>query len=56
MGGVRSVRLMMPSGSPSLNLGTTFPFEGARLPAFPPPADPDGVTIDLTVNYILVRQ
>jgi TonB family protein len=55
-GRVRSVRLMMPSGSPSLNLGTTFPFEGARLPAFPPPADPDGVTIDLTVNYILVRQ
>jgi TonB family protein len=55
-GRVLSVRLMMPSGSPSLNIGTTFPFEGASLPPFPPPADPNGVTIDLTVNYILVRR
>jgi TonB family protein len=55
-GRVRSVRLAMPSGSPSLNFGTTFPFEGARLPAFPPPADPNGVTIDLTVNYRLIQR
>jgi len=55
-GTVRSVRLVMPSGSPSLNLATTLPFSGARLPAFPPPADPKGVTIDLQVNYVLIRR
>ncbi|MGK7864608.1 TonB family protein [Falsiroseomonas sp. E2-1-a4] len=55
-GRVRSVRLTGPSGSPSLNFGTTFPFSGAQLPAFPPPAGPEGVTIDLTVNYILIRR
>ena len=55
-GTVRSVRLAGPSTSPSLNFGTTFPFQGARLPAFPPGADPNGVTIELTVNYILTRR
>lgn len=55
-GRVRSVRLTGPSGSPSLNFGTTFPFSGAQLPAFPPPADPEGVTIDLTVRYVLLRR
>jgi len=55
-GRVRSVRLVGPSASPSLNLGTTFPFRGATLPAFPPPADPNGITVDLTVNYILIRR
>jgi TonB family protein len=55
-GQVRSVRLTGPSTSPSLNFGTTFPFSGATLPPFPPPADPNGVTIDLTVNYVLIRR
>ena len=55
-GTVRNVRLAGPSSSPSLNFGTTFPFQGARLPAFPPGSDPNGVTIELTVNYILVRR
>lgn len=55
-GTVRNVRLAGPSTSPSLNFGTTFPFQGARLPAFPPGADPNGVTIELTVNYILIRR
>jgi len=55
-GTVRSVRLVGPSTSPSLNFGTTFPFNGARLPAFPSGSDPNGVTIDLTVNYILMRR
>jgi TonB family protein len=55
-GTVRNVRLVGPSSSPSLNFGTTFPFQGARLPAFPPGADPNGVTIELTVNYVLIRQ
>lgn len=55
-GTVRNVRLAGPSTSPSLNFGTTFPFQGARLPAFPPGADPNGVTIELTVNYVLIRR
>lgn len=55
-GTVRNVRLAGPSTSPSLNFGTTFPFQGARLPAFPPGSDPNGVTIELTVNYILTRR
>jgi TonB family protein len=54
-GRVREVRLVGPSASPSLNTGTTFPFSGAQLPAFPPPAEPS-VTIDLTVNYILIMR
>jgi len=55
-GRVRSVRILLPSGSPSLNNGTTVPFLGARLPPFPPPVDPNGVTIDLTVNYRIIRR
>jgi TonB family protein len=55
-GRVRSVRLIGPSVSPSLNTGTVLPFGGARLPPFPPPADPNGVTIDLTVRYILIQR
>lgn len=54
-GTVRSVRMLMPSTSPSLNSGTTRPFNGARLPAFPPGSDPNGVTIELTVDYVLIR-
>jgi TonB family protein len=54
-GTVRDVRLVGPSLSPSLNVGTTFPFSGATLPAFPPPAQPN-VTIELTVTYILIQR
>ncbi|WP_353211310.1 energy transducer TonB [Rhodovarius sp.] len=55
-GTVRQVRLLSPSASPALNSGTTMPFAGARLPAFPPGSDPNGVEVDLTVNYILLRR
>ncbi len=55
-GTVRQVRLVTPSASPWLNSGTTMPFAGARLPAFPPGADPNGVEVELTVNYILIRR
>jgi len=55
-GTVRSVRLLQQSASPWLNSGTTRPFAGARLPAFPPGADPNGVEVDLTVNYVLIRR
>ncbi len=54
-GTVRNVQLVGPSTSPSLNHGTTWPFNGARLPAFPPGSEPV-VTIDLTVNYVLIRR
>jgi TonB family protein len=53
-GTVRSVRLVGPSTSPSLNSGTTLPFAGARLPAFPPGSDPNGVQVELTVRYMLI--
>jgi TonB family protein len=55
-GRVRSVRIITQSTSPSLNTGTVMPFQGATLPRFPPPADPNGVTIDLTVNYYIIRR
>jgi TonB family protein len=54
-GTVRGVRMLSPSTSPSLNSGTSQPFAGARLPAFPPGSDPGGVTVELTVRYILTR-
>lgn len=55
-GTVRQVRLIVPSASPWLNSGTTMAFAGARLPPFPPGADPNGVVLELTVNYILIRR
>ncbi|RYI87618.1 MAG: TonB family protein, partial [Acetobacteraceae bacterium] len=54
-GRVRSVQLIGPSGSVWLDAGTVSMFRGAKLPAFPPGADAGGVTIDFTMNYILVR-
>lgn len=54
-GRVRSVRLTGPSGSVWLDAGLVAMFRGAVLPAFPPGADPNGVTIDFTMNYVLVR-
>jgi TonB family protein len=54
-GRVRSVRLTGPSGSVWLDAGLMAMFRGAVLPAFPPGADPNGVTIDFTMNYILIR-
>jgi TonB family protein len=54
-GRVRGVQLIGPSGSVWLDAGLLAMFRGAQLPAFPPGADPRGVTIDFTMNYILVR-
>jgi TonB family protein len=54
-GKVRSVRLIGPSGSVWLDAGTVSMFRNAVLPAFPPGSDPKGVTIDFTMNYILIR-
>ncbi|GAA0587418.1 hypothetical protein GCM10009416_27390 [Craurococcus roseus] len=54
-GRVRSGRLLRRSGSVWLDAGTVSLFRNAVLPPFPPGADPSGVTIDLTINYILIR-
>jgi TonB family protein len=54
-GRVRSARLVRQSGSVWLDAGTLSLFRGANLPPFPPGADPAGVTVDLTIHYILIR-
>lgn len=53
-GQVRAVRLIRSSGSPWLDAGLVNMFRGARLPPFPPGADPGGVSLDFTMHYILV--
>ncbi len=55
-GRVRGARLLRQSGSVWLDAGTLSLFRGAVLPAFPPGADPNGVIVDLTIHYILIRQ
>lgn len=55
-GRVRSGRLLRRSGSVWLDAGTVSLFRNAVLPPFPPGADPSGVTIDLTINYVLIRR
>jgi TonB family protein len=54
-GRVMAYRLTRRSGSPWLDFGTESMFRGAKLPAFPPGADPNGVVVDLTIHYILIR-
>ena len=54
-GRVRSGRLLRRSGSVWLDAGTVSLFRNAVLPPFPPGADPGGVTVDLRINYILIR-
>ncbi|GGC52365.1 hypothetical protein GCM10011504_33500 [Siccirubricoccus deserti] len=54
-GRVRSARLVRQSGSVWLDAGTLSLFRGANLPPFPAGADPGGVTVDLTIHYILIR-
>ncbi len=55
-GRVRSGRLVQRSGSVWLDAGTVSLFRNAVLPPFPPGADPSGVTVDLTINYVLIRR
>ncbi|MBX9697967.1 MAG: TonB family protein, partial [Acetobacteraceae bacterium] len=54
-GRVTSVQLTRRSGSVWLDAGLVGLFNGARLPPFPPGADPSGVRIDFTMHYILIR-
>ena len=54
-GQVKSVRLVGPSGSYTLDDSTQGMFRGAKLPPVPPDMQGDHFDIDLTVNYILIR-
>jgi TonB family protein len=54
-GRVVGAKLVRRSGSIWLDNNTEQLFRGARLPPFPPGADANGVTIDLTIHYILIR-
>jgi TonB family protein len=54
-GRVRSGRLLRRSGSVWLDAGTVSLFRNAVLPPLPPGSDPSGLTLELTINYILHR-
>lgn len=55
-GRVKSWRIVRRSGSVWLDAGLEGPFRNAVLPAFPPGADPDGVEINLTVHWNIIRR
>lgn len=55
-GRVRGVELRSPSRSIYLNYYSQTVFRGASLPPFPPGTAEEQVTIDLTINYILIRR
>jgi TonB family protein len=55
-GRVRSWKLVRRSGSVWLDAGLEMPFRNAVLPPFPPGADPNGVEINLTVHWHIIRQ
>jgi TonB family protein len=54
-GRVRSVQLRRPSASGWLNRSALAMFRGATLPPFPPGTSEPSATIDLTINYVLIR-
>lgn len=55
-GRVKSWRIVRRSGSVWLDAGLEGPFRNAVLPAFPPGADPDGVEVNLTVHWNIIRR
>ncbi len=55
-GHVRLVDLEGRSGSQWLDMAAQAVFRGATLPPFPPGTRDDQITVDLTINYILVRR
>lgn len=55
-GRVKSWRLVRRSGSVWLDAGLEGPFRNAVLPPFPPPADPEGVEVNLTVHWNIIRR
>jgi periplasmic protein TonB len=54
-GTVQSVQLLNRSGSQWLDTATLAIFRGQRLPAFPEDMPGGDVTVDLEMNYVLVR-
>jgi periplasmic protein TonB len=54
-GQVRSVDLMSPSGSVSLDAAAMGTFRGARLPPFPTNTPEDEADLTLTIQYNLIR-
>ncbi|MBV9653573.1 MAG: energy transducer TonB [Acetobacteraceae bacterium] len=55
-GRVHFVDLEGRSGSQWLDMAAQAVFRGANLPPFPPGTRDDQITVDLTINYILVRR
>ncbi len=55
-GRVHLVDLEGRSGSQWLDMAAQAVFRGANLPPFPPGTRDDEITLDLTINYILVRR
>jgi hypothetical protein len=53
-GQVRSVELTGPSGSVWLNAGLQSIFRGQVVPRFTPDMEGDTMTMDFTMNYILL--
>ncbi len=54
-GKVQAVAVQTRSGSMWLDSGALSIFRNAKLPPFPPGAEGGNATIDLNINYILVR-
>lgn len=54
-GRVRGWKLLRRSGSVWLDAGLETPFRNAVLPPFPPGADPEGVEVNLTVHWSIIR-
>jgi protein TonB len=54
-GRVEAVSLEQRSGSSWLDMGTVSLFRDRRLPPFPPDAKDDDLTIEFTMQYIIVR-
>jgi len=55
-GTVKGIKLTRASGSVFLDFGIETPFKGAKIPPLPPPVDPNGAEVDLTVHWILIRR
>ncbi|MBY0336944.1 MAG: energy transducer TonB, partial [Acetobacteraceae bacterium] len=54
-GRVRRVTMVRPSTSPSLNRMTTWPFIDAQLPPLPAAGNADGLRLEFTARYVLIR-
>jgi protein TonB len=55
-GKVKNVELTDRSGSPWLDMGAQSVFRGANVPPLLPFTTDDQITVDLTIQYFLVRR